>query len=75
LFLRHHASLAQTNLEKTCAAHSYTACSGAGVVPDKAFFRLDFIPEAASKRIFPRTSIVNEFLGLAKAYSPIVLYS
>ena len=32
LFLRHHASLAQTNLEKTCAVHSNYVASGAGVV-------------------------------------------
>ena len=66
-FLRHHASLAQTNLEKTCAVHSNFVASGAGVVAGSACFRLEFTPKLAPRRIFPRFSIVNEFLGLKKA--------
>jgi hypothetical protein len=65
--LRHHASLAQTNLEKTCAEHSNFVASGAGVVAGSACFRLEFTPKPAPRRIFPRFSIVNEFLGLKKA--------
>jgi hypothetical protein len=66
LFLRHHASLAQTNLEKTCAVHSNVAASGAGVIAGSACFRIEFTPKVAPRRIFPRSSIVNEFLGLKK---------
>jgi hypothetical protein len=55
------------NLEKTCAEHSNFVASGAGVVAGSACFRLEFTPKLAPRRIFPRFSIVNEFLGLKKA--------
>jgi len=49
------------------AEHSNFVASGAGVVAGSACFRLEFTPKLAPRRILPRFSIVNEFLGLKKA--------
>jgi hypothetical protein len=54
-------------MKKIRAAHSTPPAGGAGVVTEKFPSGSTLYPDVAPRRIFPRSLIVNEFLGLKKA--------